>query len=784
MVNFNIKFAFDSRHPKVKTLNNILNDNVNPLGGNIESKSFFNSISASSSEPPITVHIVPVSEVVGNKVIYDWARYSSLADNFWTNSIVEIYRIVNGEIVKVETTTILSNISTEATLDTNNILIKDLLIVRQPTLYPSNDLVNERFHGTKFGLTQIRNAPYEGSWGSEYHWTGDDVNALAYREEDDKGYYVVYDLKDTSETRRISFIKTAGSLQTYYTVLRPGIRYRLEIEMWADNPVSIPMVYSSLQSHRILSIDGVDVTESFPINLNLTSEEKTFIIDFEVDHVLEATTVQRFGLMFENVGKFFIRAFRFYDSSAPFKGLTLTNKNRLIDSNLDHIRDHSLVKTAGIGNAYSVKGMIIDILHYSLQNTVELNIPRFWLQPEYHTVNEILFLMEYLCSETGEGAELRKKLGRFDPWITDLHFLFEISNETWNNMSDFYNFYEMQDSETGEVYTSNKVYGLFFQYYINEMKKSPYFNKNNFTFIIGGRFNSDYGDVAAVYCPDADVVTRAPYVRGWEVGASGVFDTPQGHFETLFWPGTKTIDRLLDNDLWLQEAIDLGANPNLIGGTYEDAISYSNLPPNIPHEEIVFSKTKTAATCWVDKIAQQSAKYTLQSEFTLNYGTSWASHHPVTDVTYPYHMWSKVFNNHCHGIMKEVKTLGVKTRNVKVSGIPYFDVPEIGIYVFENINKISFLIVNRNLPYNRLPEDDDLFDINDNGNRTIEIPLPESNYLLKKFYLTGDYNNQNFDQSLDTYLNIEMIEEVSETTKGVKEIIEAASAYLYVFEIV
>lgn len=775
-----VSFAFSAWFSSFIPLPDVQGKTVIPMGANTTQKYFSNRIDSTPSEPPLTIRVRGVPEVTGNKILADWAVYSIYSDTFWIDALASIYRVTNGVFSLIRESVVVGGDSSFIELANDGsipVLPGDMIIVRKQTLYPGIHNLHTSKHYSDSSIPLLR-------WVFLGNWAGDDPDALGQWNQDSIGYYFTYDIKTTTTSvRRLVLAKTGGTGQSYYKILKSGVTYRLELKIWADEVKTVPMLYGLLQNdHTITKINGISTNNKFPITINIPTTETTISIEFIVDSVGTGTGAQQLLIDLNHIGVYHVRSFKIYELGTPFGRLTPDEYERYSKSNLDHIRDHGIIKTNSAGEAYTLRKVLVDMIHDSLSNTVALGIPNFWLQPELYTINEAEALVEYLCGTSGEWANLRVSLGRLEPWTDDLHIFFEISNETWNTTVGFYNFPKMVDAVTDKDYSTAAVYGMFFQFYINQMKKSPWFLSVNFTFIAGGRFNSHYGDIAAEYSPDTTVVSRAPYVRGWEVGSEGVTESPRSYFETLFWPGTVTPERLEDSEIWLTKAIKSGANPKLKAGTYEDAISYSVLPPNIPDEEKRFSKTKAAATCWLDKVAFQSTKYNIQSEFTMGMSDTWASHNLKSGLPYPYHQWSIIFNLYCHGKMQELKSLGVPLRDVSVAGVQYSKIPEVACYIVNTQSGWTVIIINRNIAYSHISAENDLYNPLDNGSREFTFTVPEQSLHLIKFTMSGEYDQQNLDDGVDNFFNIETVAQDMSVSNGtVTDTIQAGSAAVYVF---
>lgn len=770
----------------------IANADAAAMGANVTRGDFQNILRAHLSAPGASVILRPVT---GGSATYADASnvlsFNVYSEAFWEGGTAEIWRMENGDLSMIRTATIAAATNTRVTFADSGVAPQDgdMLILRKVIDQPGDYLADERFHG-EGGESSLRFAPYSPAFK---RWLGDDPHDKARWLQENGDWYVEYDLSLTVQNNRdIDLLRFHGAGGNFYYIPTIGRTYRVTVDMRADaaRTASLRLVPSGYVA-RVVAIDGAAVDTTFPVDLSLTTARQTFTVDFVFDAIPAGSTVGYLNVVFDQAGRYDLFDFAVFEADAPLRGLGARQIAIFGDAALDHIRDHSFVKTDRPGRAYDLRRLIRDWLHASLANTVALGIPRFWLQPELYLIHEAAELVEYLVAPAGSGpwADLRASLGRTAPWIDDLHILFEISNETWNSAGSFYNFVEMKDAATGQTYSpwDGVIYGKFFQKFIDAMKAAPAWSPaadTAFTFVIGGRFNSDYGDVAARHAPDATIVTRAPYARRiWETGGGENLSNSQGFLEILFWGGTVTPMRLENNDTWLAAARANGANPALVGGTYEDAVSYADFPPNIPDGDIRFARTKAAGVGWLDKIVRQASRYSLQSFFAFGAGAAWHSHHQATLEPYPKTLWTKVWNTLCAGALHETFRLRAPVRTVEVNDNDY-DADEIACHVTSNGSRRSIILINRNLPYSALETDDPFYDAGDDGSRTVRVKLPwASAASLTRHHMNGDFNSQVWDPTRDDYATFAVTADaLGAHTGDLVVTLPAAEAEVYVFE--
>lgn len=455
-------------------------------------------------------------------------------------------------------------------------------------------------------------------------------------------------------------------------------------------------------------------------------------------------------------GVYTVSQSRFWDPTHDFETLGGINRTRLEAANLEHIRLHGTVKTNP--KSYDLYTLLFgrhSNLHALLGAVADLGC-NVWIQPEFHLTDaEILGLVEYLFAETGTGrtwANLRAAKGRTAPWgdaFTRIYW--EWSNETWLFGPTFYAMKTMTDQTTSEVLGNDAVWGLMDNRLRSVVRSSPYWTSAQDAQVewqIGGRFNTNYGDVAATYSPGAQRVNRAPYPSGWENSGGDAWDGSTLNFrDSLLWPATETARRLADNDTWIAEAIAGGANPALNAGTYEDYPGHNFTPPNIPGIELMGSTSKAVGVFFFDKVLRQSRHgYSLQSFFTASPTVSWGAYQ-VTGLgtaTYPTFQWMQLWNNSCAGTMRTVTDIRTPKRDATVKDVAYTDIPEVACYASKTATGYAVAVFNRNLPYDALDTEDDFYDAGDDGARTVRVRLPIPTATnVTRHQMNGAYNEHN-----------------------------------------
>jgi len=795
-----------------QTTSTVLNANSTPIGVNMGGmKSMFNTLwdnrPVSHPSHEVSPHAVAsVSQLSGTSYrvtsgegsgFWEWDVFN--ASVFWPGGTAEFWRIENGTLSKIRTSEIIA--ADDFTIDIADDggiapLAGDMVIVRKTFPQPTSANISNRVVGLTSYAPRHRFAPLTDR---RDNWDGNDPNAPAQWVEDTDGsWYGEYDIQTLSPSgptwHRWRLATTAGTDNSFYNILKEGKTYRIEFTMRADAPRTVQVNYEKITPHTVTSINDTPASDTFPVSFNVTTNWQTFSLEFEVSsEYVPETPVQVCVIEPQTAGTYYARDLRMFDASAPFMEPTPDQAATISAANPHHIRDPRLALSNGEGKQFTFRSFIVDYLHTTMSCISSLGLSRAWLCIEFYLEPHAADLVEYLAG-TADGnnpwADLRASLGRTAPWTDDIHILFEVGCEMWNNI--FFNFPPMTDQGTQSNVNYERVYGKFCEHFITQMKTAASFNRSDYTFIVNGRFNNQFGDVAVREMSDADMVSRAGYVRGWEVGAAGATDSPQAFNETLFWPATITVDRMENSEEWLATAVANGAPAGITACIYEDGLSYSTLPPNIPDDEKAFARTKASATCWLDKISEQARQYKLKTVYKLDYGDAWHSHSNDKTKTWPWHQWTEIFNAHCKGELREVTVTKTPKRNVTVSGDfgegkgphSYTDVSEIGCYVFKDGTKWVAVLTNRNIPYDSIDSGDALYDASDDGSRTVQVSVDAGNYTLKKFTMSGAWNDQNFDDTQATYnASIDIVETNLGSNNGtISETIPAAEAVVYVWE--
>ena len=580
--------------------------------------------------------------------------------------------------------------------------------------------------------------------------------------------------------------------RTAYRVLQPGVTYRVEI--WARSDAARTIWPSlKLQDGQVITVTKInDVTTNISFSYAdrqnkiawpLTTSWSRLSFEFEVDEEDTTSGLGWFDCPLSGPARFDFSDFVIRHADAPTGRLTQRQLARLQAEQPLFIRDHRLVKTQVWGRGYDLRRLIVNLLHDSLANTVQAGIPQVWLQPEFHLpAAEWLGLAEYLFAPAGAGqwASLRASLGRTSPWGDAFdRILFELSNETWNTLSEFFNFPNL----------SAEWYGKWQERVIGILKTSPHWSSevnDKVEFVIGGWVATGYGEAAAEYSPSTKWVTYAPYLGGWESGEGTVVEGPAGYQSALFAGPTRALN-LMGTYLSRTAPVATARGVPISIGSYETAMGF-NLPgPSVDQSDLDrAAKSKAAAAGLMAKWLEEfRAGFEFQAHFLLNEGQVWSSHQyeHVGNEAYPDWQWASLWNR--LGCTRMLGTYEIKNpvRAVTVATTPYSDAPEVGCFIAsDGAAKRIVALINRNLPWDVIDSGDPLYDAADDGVRTVRVLVPWASGALTRYHMPGAYNAQNYEPS-PTFASLSIASEALGAHTGpLVRTMPPATLELFVFE--
>ncbi len=368
-----------------------------------------------------------------------------------------------------------------------------------------------------------------------------------------------------------------GAADFWYGNLEPGRKYRFEAWMRQEG----------LGDGGRVTFGASDAYAAITTSFTVDGQWRRFTYDFVGPERSQSKKLMYNQISFTGPGMFWLdnaRIFR-YDSEADLKAACVpgrTNLQELIDSSPPAGPKGALRCWMGLSDDTMERllslhgGSDMDIRPSSVtlrgkrNHTIPeaLNFceaagaapgdrvtPWIIIQVTF-SEEEYQALIEYLADPYDPAKDTPKskpwayrrfqQRGKGEPWTETFPRIFiEFGNENWHNrmMRDWIGF-----GRPGHVHSGGKEYGIFCQYFIDTMKKTPCWAArkldDRIRFICGGNYTSSvaadgtisgYGPDAMANCPDAMGQGHATYVGAkWELKEGAVTDlTDEGFQKTL-----------------------------------------------------------------------------------------------------------------------------------------------------------------------------------------------------------------------------------------------------------
>ena len=433
--------------------------------------------------------------------------------------------------------------------------------------------------------------------------------------------------------------------------------------------------------------------------------------------------------------------------------------------------------------------------------------PWLVLQHILHSEQDWLNFVEYLAApydpqlDTAESkpwAHLRyQQRGVGRPWTDEfVEILVEFGNETWHNghFPDWLGF-----NRHGAIWQGGPEYGLFSNYLIEVMQRSPYWKSQRLDrkirFCLGGGYNvsieadgrvSGYGEEALQTCP-ATCLGHANYVGPkWETG-----DTSEGTFDDHGVQGT-LLGFLAGPDA---NQIKMGEARDILEKTHHgyDIVAYEGGPSGYalpgrdsPEQKLVnerYGKSLAMGVAALDAWCR-SYQYGWTYQCFLGYGQGlyWNSHTPFGDGFRPSPGWQAMVlrNRFAVGDLMAVEERTVPT--IRWDQKVY---PLLGAYAWRDGRRWSVIVVSR-----KLDGQHDGFDFAD-GVTPVTLRLPiQATQKITLHKLTGDPRDSNRErltivpqtQDIPARTLNDGTFVINDQTGGSKRGIPPGSILLYVFE--
>ncbi len=352
-------------------------------------------------------------------------------------------------------------------------------------------------------------------------------------------YALKLDIKSDAK-KGFEFYAYGPTGQSWWPFFQSGVEYVMEI--WARRE-------DGGEGMLQIGLDGFykdTVPEGeFPVGAEWKKYEHVFRVPSRYEGDGHIGMV---NFLFQGPGTYLVDNLIIRRKDTPYQGIGEDAAQLVKDANLSYLRTHQFIKSGFRAHSMeqltnptgAIQGTGGATLATSLSQMEQAGI-KPWLQIEYFmSPEEWQGLVEYLAApydpatdtpETKPWAAKRVAQGHPNPWTDTFdHFLFEISNETWNGLFAPWIFQDMPDNGTGKTLDRGTVYGLFQEWVIEQMKASPYWESagldKKFDFVIGGWAaqpqSSGYGARAAAASPRSKYMTIAAYNGGWDEGEGPV----------------------------------------------------------------------------------------------------------------------------------------------------------------------------------------------------------------------------------------------------------------------
>ncbi len=493
----------------------------------------------------------------------------------------------------------------------------------------------------------------------------------------------------------------AAPTNDWYPSLREGtytieawVRGSGQLQLVFEGPYAkpgVPLPYGlQTRGNSKLTIDPVDIP--------LSPEWKKVTTSFTVPGVLD----QGLGtilLAFQGPGEFYMDNLRIFRPDHPYGEYDPISLGRINEMNLRYMRTHELIKTDwgytldgatndALGNNYAGGRLLSQTFFTLLNNFRKAGNISPWLQVEMCLAEEEwLGFAEWLCApydpaagdtpESKPWAYKRWSMGQKEPWIDVFpEFAFEVANETWNQTFAPYDFdwgTPLTDGATGRNYSYGETYGLFNEYVINQLRKSPYWSRaqDKMRYMLcAWQAAPAFGTGAATFCPSADLLSYAAYIS-----TDGLGDPKQAddfkRFYLMQW-GLSAVDGQSARNLENENFLRAQGRP-IESGIYEYGLGFTvgaGVPAPVRETDQRLYRSIIGAVATLDAaLTRYPYGMTDQAYFTFSHRIgSWGSHTtiPFGGHAYPFTKALQLYNQYGTGHFLEVQ----------IESVPRWDFPE------------------------------------------------------------------------------------------------------------
>ncbi len=550
-------------------------------------------------------------------------------------------------------------------------------------------------------------------------------------------------------TAQFEYFWHSGSDQTFYSILKVGVTYRLRVVMRASSTVNVTLAQGGAAA------TGITGTTFNSVGTTFTE----YTHDMTPTTVPTGATPYSWRLQFTAGGTPINLDVAFFEIEEV--GISSNILANYPPATGGYLRDHTFIKP-GSNNRSLVQLITNDTYGFkAFYDACVATGNKPWFQVEWNAPqSEWLDLVAYLAAPNGSHpmAALRLASGIPDAWTTlfaDLKL--ELGNEAWNGTSGFWIFpFTMTDSVTAQVYNRGNVAGLFWQMISNWMKASPYWStlSAKLTQHAGGWSVQSFGEDAYRYYPDAKEISVAAYNGGWDNGTTNVTETGQG-FDAIL------SDSILTQRPRAQARVSaLKALCTSLGRTYGTDVRYGIYEAGpgyqlnglngvtVTAEQVItqeaIMKSRAAAASTVDTMLTYAEEdFKDFNYFTVNQGDYWKSHAGDIDGGQEYiaHALPRIIHeNIAPARVFKMDTTFFGTKVGRRTNGTTGTMNQIGAWQLRNLSDASkrmIVLVNRNFDPSQLAVSDPLYNAVSSGTVAFNIKTNWNSAASLKVWTAG-----------------------------------------------
>ncbi|HAT11699.1 MAG TPA: hypothetical protein DCS97_14150, partial [Planctomycetes bacterium] len=579
-----------------------------------------------------------------------------------------------------------------------------------------------------------------------------------------------FDIRDGREFA-IAPYAYGPSSQHWWPTFLPDRDYTVEFWAKADKPLTVTFNLTGFYDPK-----GKNVVA--PATFALTTAWQRFTHTIRVPVRYDGNgSIGGYKLAVTGPATLWLDNLRIVEASAPYAALTPDDLRMFSEARVSAIRTHAFIKTGT--SSYSMTQLLAPAgaINATSGNTLPQTLAimeqvkaRPWLQVEMHMApEEWLAFVEYLAAPynpavdtptTKPWAARRHAQGRTQPWSDAFDRIYlEISNETWNGLFRPWTFDNMKDAATGAELDRGTVYGLFQEWFIDQLAASPWWKQagldRKVEFVIGGWATQTkpdgYGQRAIAASPRSRHMTIAAYNGGWDEGEGPMTQSDASLQRILLFAAQVGSARSRDFAAYLAAEKTAGRG-SYVNGVYEAGPGYAlsglnnqaQMSPEEVEGQAKAMKSLASGTATLDSFLEKASQgFVLNNFFTLARGrTHWVSHTDVKLGGHPHLPFATIqlFNREGTGDL-----LGVEVLDAPRISMPAFkrrpagkDMPLAMTYATRSGDRVNLFVLSRRLDKHPDPASDGFTPT------TIELPFASAGKVTLH-RLTGDPRTHNLD---------------------------------------